>query len=131
MTTKPKAKKFRLRRNAPTEAQNGAGSGAGTAGAQSAAAAPRPVAPPTAHQPASNQSRSNQSASPQAGAAQQSKPAETQTGGSTDLDAIRKEGLTGRQLRIARRLAQKHNLPATSDFDAVRQLRLMGVSRTF
>ena len=40
-----------------------------------------------------------------------------------DLDAIRREGLTGRQLRLARRLAQKHNLPATSDFDAVRLLR--------
>ncbi len=32
----------------------------------------------------------------------------------TALDAIRKEGLTGRQLRVARRLAQRHNLPATS-----------------
>ncbi|MDQ2065478.1 capsule biosynthesis protein [Xinfangfangia sp. CPCC 101601] len=43
------------------------------------------------------------------------------------LDAIRKEGLTGRQLRMARRLAQRHNLPATSDFDAVRLLRQAGV----
>lgn len=41
----------------------------------------------------------------------------------TDLEAIRREGLTGRQLRLARRLAQRHNLPATSDFDAVRLLR--------
>lgn len=43
--------------------------------------------------------------------------------GETDIDAIRREGLTGRQLRMARRVAQKHNLPATSDFDAVRLLR--------
>ncbi|MFZ1470838.1 MAG: capsule biosynthesis protein, partial [Paracoccaceae bacterium] len=43
------------------------------------------------------------------------------------LDAIRKEGLTGRQLRVARRLAQRHNFPATSDFDAVRLLRQAGV----
>lgn len=43
------------------------------------------------------------------------------------LEAIRKEGLTGRQLRMARRLAQRHNLPATSDFDAVRLLRQAGV----
>lgn len=43
------------------------------------------------------------------------------------LDAIRKEGLTGRQLRVARRLAQRHNLPATSDYDAVRLLRQAGV----
>ncbi|SPJ25227.1 hypothetical protein PAA8504_03078 [Palleronia abyssalis] len=45
----------------------------------------------------------------------------------TDLAAIRREGLTGRQLRMARRLAQKHDVPVTSDFDAVRQLRLKGI----
>lgn len=44
-----------------------------------------------------------------------------------DIDLIRQEGLTGRQLRMARRLAQKHGLPATSDFDAVRLLRNAGV----
>jgi capsular polysaccharide transport system permease protein len=44
-----------------------------------------------------------------------------------DIDAIRREGLTGRQLRMARRLAQKYNLPATSDFDAVRLLRQQGI----
>lgn len=44
-----------------------------------------------------------------------------------DIDAIRREGLTGRQLRMARRLAQKHGLPATSDFDAVRLLRKAGI----
>jgi capsular polysaccharide transport system permease protein len=44
-----------------------------------------------------------------------------------DIDAIRQEGLTGRELRMARRLAQKHGLPATSDFDAVRLLRNAGL----
>jgi capsular polysaccharide transport system permease protein len=44
-----------------------------------------------------------------------------------DLDAIRREGLTGRQLRLARRMAQKYGLPATSDFDAVRLLRQAGL----
>lgn len=39
----------------------------------------------------------------------------------TDIDAIRQEGLTGRQLRMARRVAQKNGLAVTSDFDAVRQ----------
>lgn len=47
--------------------------------------------------------------------------------GPQDIDAIRREGLTGRQLRMARRLAQKHGLPATSDFDAVRLLRKAGI----
>ncbi len=45
----------------------------------------------------------------------------------TDMESIRHEGLTGRQLRMARRLAQKHGLPATSDFDAVRLLRKAGI----
>ncbi len=44
-----------------------------------------------------------------------------------DMDAIRQEGLTGRQLRMARRVAQKHGLAVTSDFDAVRQLRAAGI----
>ena len=44
-----------------------------------------------------------------------------------DMEAIRREGLTGRQLRLARRIAQKHGLPATSDFDAVRLLRRAGI----
>ena len=44
-----------------------------------------------------------------------------------EIDAIRREGLTGRQLRVARRMAQKHDLPATSDFDAVRLLRRAGI----
>ena len=44
-----------------------------------------------------------------------------------ELDQIRREGLTGRQLRMARRMAQKHGLPATSDFDAVRLLRAKGI----
>ena len=46
---------------------------------------------------------------------------------SGELDQIRKEGLTGRQLRMARRMAQKYGLPATSDFDAVRLLRAAGL----
>lgn len=45
----------------------------------------------------------------------------------TAIDAIRREGLTGRQLRLARRVAMKNGLPATSDFDAVRLLRAAGI----
>ena len=44
-----------------------------------------------------------------------------------EIDAIRREGLTGRQLRLARRMAEKHRIPATSDFDAVRLLRKAGL----
>ena len=40
-----------------------------------------------------------------------------------EIAAIRAEGLTGRQLRMARRIAQKNGLTPASDFDAVRLLR--------
>lgn len=43
------------------------------------------------------------------------------------LAAISAEGLTGRQLRRARLVAQKNGLSVTSDLDAVRQLRLAGI----
>ena len=44
-----------------------------------------------------------------------------------DIAAIRAEGLTGRQLRMARRVAQKNGMTPTSDFDAVRTLRARGL----
>ncbi len=53
--------------------------------------------------------------------------AANETVGATDIDTIRKEGLTGRQLRMARRVAQKNGLAVTSDFDAVAQLRQRGI----
>ncbi len=43
------------------------------------------------------------------------------------MQTIREEGLTGRQLRMARRVAQKYGLAPTSDFDAVRLLRIRGI----
>ena len=116
MTTKPKAMKFRIRRQPPPSGSHvGRGSGSHAAavdqdGTRQMAAAARTgtddVAP---------------SATP---AITASKP---ENDPSTTIDAIRREGLTGRQLRMARRLAQKHDLPATSDFDAVRLLREKGI----
>ncbi|UTS81270.1 capsule biosynthesis protein [Phaeobacter piscinae] len=133
MTTKPKAKKFRVRRS-------------GGAAAQPAAARPVPppsaadaaqAAPPMASATAAGQTGAGEAGpgapgrietSPADDAISIKEPSKATTGKpSTDLDEIRKEGLTGRQLRLARRIAQKNNLPATSDFDAVRQLRLKGI----
>lgn len=108
MTTKPKAQKFRIRRSSST--------------AEATAAMPEQTPEPAA---------APQQATPQQAAARQSEGAvmsgsvdSPQTVASeTDIDAIRQEGLTGRQLRMARRVAQKNGLAVTSDFDAVRQLR--------
>lgn len=44
-----------------------------------------------------------------------------------EIAAIRAEGLTGRQLRMARRVAQRNGIEATSDFEAVRLLRRRGI----
>ncbi len=44
-----------------------------------------------------------------------------------EIEAIRAEGLTGRQLRTARRVAMKHGIEAASDHDAVRLLRRRGI----
>jgi capsular polysaccharide transport system permease protein len=44
-----------------------------------------------------------------------------------EIEAIRREGLTSRQLRMAQRVAQKNGLSPASDLDAVRLLRARGV----
>ncbi len=101
MTTKPKAKKFRIRRGASmgSDAQD-----------------QHVVRPEPQRQVAAGGGiEAGNIASP------------AQVAGENSLDAIRKEGLTGRQLRMARRVAQKNGLAVTSDFDAVRQLRAAGI----
>ena len=44
-----------------------------------------------------------------------------------EIELIKRENLTGRELRIARRMAQRHDLTPTSDLDAVRLLRRQGI----
>lgn len=97
MTTKPTARKFRIKRStdAPTQKTDPAS---------------RPLAAPQAD----------------ASTAQQA-PAQKTGNVALELDSIRREGLTGRQLRMARRVAQKNGLAPTSDFDAVRLLRKQGI----
>lgn len=148
MTTKPKAKKFRIRRNSPgpvmpgPEAVQQAPQGYSVPDAQ---AAPQRVQPnpqpthvrPTPTQPGPIQSGPTQPGPSQSGSAavaHQPEPlmqgdvaSAREMAGENDIDAIRREGLTGRQLRMARRVAHNHNLPATSDFDAVRLLRQRGI----
>ena len=113
MTTKPKARKFRIKRSTPTPPSGAAASGT----SEPHGAAPPP---PQGVRPA----RPTVSA-PSAQAGEVSSSAEV--AGELDMDAIRREGLTGRQLRMARRVAQKHELAPTSDFDAVRLLRAKGI----
>ena len=53
--------------------------------------------------------------------------AEADAKADSKIAEIQREGLTGRQLRMARRLAQKHGMKPNSDFDAVRLLREQGI----
>jgi len=143
MTTKPKAKKFRIRRTTPI-AESGTPVARPVAGPRpdqmaghQASRQPHPAAQPGLVQPQQVQARTGVSSSrpvSAAATAKKSTPAvqgevssARETTAETEIDAIRREGLTGRQLRMARRVAQKHNLPATSDFDAVRLLRKDGI----
>ena len=135
MTTKPtKARKFRLKRSAPTAAASSENSvqrqqvaqGQGRAAdqlRQSAQASVRKssveVPPRASRKPPAPQAE-QQAQSGDVASAQQ-------VAGETHMDAIRREGLTGRQLRMARRVAEKYKLPVTSDFDAVRMLRAQGI----
>jgi capsular polysaccharide transport system permease protein len=54
-------------------------------------------------------------------------PAPGDDGAEAEIAAIRAEGLTGRQLRMARRVAERHGIAAKSDHDAVRLLRKLGI----
>lgn len=101
MTTKPKARKFRIRRSPQP----------GTTDAH------------TADVPADAPEDAGPDAALRAGQVMSSHEADTEE----TIEDIRKQGLTGRELRMARRMAQKHGLAPTSDFDAVRLLRARGI----
>ena len=100
MTTNPKAPRFRIRRNA-SQSSDGAGGD-------------RSLKPAT-------EDGFGDAAFPG------SSKAETDAVAEAAIAEIRREGLTGRQLRMARRLAQKHEMTPKSDFDAVRLLREAGI----
>ncbi|WP_299205199.1 capsule biosynthesis protein [uncultured Tateyamaria sp.] len=109
MTTKPKARKFRIKRTAPALG--------------SAAPAPERDTPSEKPAPEAKPREQVQKPSAQSGEVASNQQVQSEN----TIDAIRQEGLTGRQLRMARRVAQKHGLAPTSDFDAVRLLRAKGI----
>ncbi|MGI1661043.1 capsule biosynthesis protein [Palleronia sp. KMU-117] len=171
MTTKPTARRFRIRRDeiealrpgATPAAKNpmtpvtgaapggtqGATQGASQGASQGTGVGARPEAAPRGATPDDGASllaphddgfgaapypgsAKAEAARAQAAAAQ---TAATQTAGTQPaavgpqgaIAEIGREGLTGRQLRLARRMAQKHGFQPASDFDAVRLLRAAGI----
>jgi len=128
MTIKPKAKKFRIRRTSVLAG----GQAAVEARRDPAEHAPRqlnPLEESVADGTEDGFPDEGFSTAGRGAARPEDDGADDTTDGHSEdeLAAIRKEGLTGRQLRMARRLAQKHGLPATSDYDAVRLLRRAGI----
>ncbi|MBD3804366.1 MAG: capsule biosynthesis protein [Thioclava sp.] len=126
MTTSPKVSKYRIRRDGPVLSD-------GTAQPAAPAAAAPPRKPPAVEDAQTDPATLfdpqddgfGDQKFPTAGgsevlAAGQKTPEE-------EIAAIRAEGLTGRQLRLARRMAQKHGIEASSDFEAVLLLRRKGV----
>lgn len=165
MTTKPKAKKFRIKRtgsladgqSAAPAAQAAAPEPARPVAQQATSAQPQPK-PAQPRQPQAQQAPPAQAqaaptsqpmgriqpvkqavptgATPAQATAQMKNDAQARAGlvssaaeevAGQDIDEIKREGLTGRQLRMARRAAQKYGLAPTSDYDAVRQLRVRGI----
>ena len=124
MTTKPKSRKFRIRLGGSkgskpqVESEDGGPDPIAARPVPGPENAPSTNAPPEAAAPEPTEAPQVHSPTEEVG----EEPAP-----STDIEAIKREGLTGRQLRMARRVAQKNGLPATSDFDAVRLLRQRGI----
>ena len=123
MTTKPRAKRFRIRRPGEPETPEEAN--------QPEMHEPAaPQTPPAADMSAETAGRifDNQTDD---GFGNNTFPTLGTTPVGSDnnaaLDAIKREGLTGRQLRMARRVAQKQGITASSDLDAVRLLREQGI----
>lgn len=106
MTIKPKAKKFRIRRTPRANDDNAAAASSQQTGggAQDGFG--------TGHFPTAGPE--NVLGNPEAEA-------------EAARAAIHAEGLSARQLRLARRVAQRHGLQPKSDLDAVRLLRMRGI----
>ncbi len=119
MTTKPKGKKFRIRR------------GGSLAEPLKNDSTDAPKATAETGKPVSDGSEMFPKAEDGFGSEKfpTAKPQEKQTPKeiARDIKAIEEEKLTGRQLRMARRVSIKHGLEPSSDFDAVRLLRLKGI----
>ena len=123
MTTKPRGKKFRIRRTGPTAPTGEAGRAAAAGDGAGAGAVDDGFGDVKFATAATGNAADGGAAR---GETDQQAPARAPTI-EEELAAIRAEGLTGRQLRMARRTAQKHGLQPASDFDAVRVLRRKGI----
>lgn len=124
MTT-PKAFRYRLRRGEGRSAPGKSPAAEGSFGAPTEDGFDPALFPPVGAKP-----EAAADPQPPGGAAASASPAPASADPvpvEAELAAIRAEGLTGRQLRLARRIGKKHGIDAESDFEIVRQLRRKGI----
>lgn len=129
MTTKPKAKKYRIKRSGSAPRPVSSHAQAAPSAAPSApAGTTAAVAEVLQQEPMMFDNKADDGFAGQdfKDAASEPEPAKPKTPAEV-IDGIRREGLTGRQLRMARRVAQKQGLAPVSDYDAVRLLREKGI----
>ncbi len=141
MTTPIKSKRFRLRRSTPvgTPEQGAPDAGAPDAGAQvrregepqtrklmpePASVTARPPLPGVKERAEPSVAREPE---PRTANEPRTADLEGSSGTEASLEAIRNEGLTARQLRMAMRVAQKHGIRPTSAYEAVLMLRQRGI----
>ncbi|MBF9030550.1 capsule biosynthesis protein [Rhodobacterales bacterium HKCCE3408] len=144
MTMRPKGRKFRIRKGfgPETDTQGNTPRDGSDEDNVPEDYEPRATGPAQADQPATEPAETPEEKSADASARPEPKPDATpnpaapdKSGAASDgpssadreIEAIKAEGLTGRQLRMARRTAIKHGITSSSDHDAVRQLRARGI----
>ncbi|MDP3341394.1 MAG: capsule biosynthesis protein [Frigidibacter sp.] len=144
MITPTKAKKFRIRRATPPQPAPPAAAEPAPMPATEAPAAPEPQRPPRSTPVLAPMPRQHPGEAPMLmvpdtaqddgfgpdrypTAAPDTVLGPSERTPEEEIAAIRAEGLTGRQLRMARRVAQRHGIEVTSDFEAVRILRRRGI----
>jgi len=125
MTTKPKGKKFRIRRGGSLANSAAAGSGE-RAGTATTAKVP-PVAKSGINDGSELFGPAEDGFGDQKFGTAKNSTGDKSTDPAAEIEAIKNEGLNGRQLRMARRVAQKHGLEPESELDAVRLLRQKGI----
>ena len=127
MNTKPSAQKFRIRRPGDAPAAGPSAAAAAVPPTPGGPARPAPDFEPGPRRDDGFGAEPFATAAAQAPQGAGAARAPAPQGPEATVDGPRPEEMTGRQLRIARRLAHRHGLSPSSDAEAVQMLRARGI----